>query len=282
MNPRQRRGVLLLIASAIGAIAVFFGVLTFIADVNARAGNFITVVALSRDVQAYEPVTAADLELREVPERWASTESIRDARDIVGLVPLNDLNAGTFASQGMFIDRPGIAPGHREIAIMVDAETGVAGKVASGDRVDIIATFSGVDESPPSSQLWAQSALVIDVGLPEEVVESDGRGGFTTGQGVPITFALPAEEALRVAYGESFSVKLRLALRARNDDTVVDDSQIFAPPNLTEVPGPAVPEPPVDGGEPPAEETPDEGEAVDDTEAPADNEEAPADNEGEG
>lgn len=252
MNPRQRRGILLLIASGIGAIAVFFAVLTFIAEVNARAGNFISVVSLARDVEAYEPITAGDLELREVPEKWASTESIRDARDIVGLVPLNDLNAGTFASTGMFIDRPGIAPGHREIAIMVDAETGVAGKINSGDRVDIIATFQGSDESPPSSQLWAQSALVIDVGLPESVVEADGRGGFTTGQGVPVTFALPAEEALRVAYGESFSVKLRLALRARNDDSLLDGNDIFAPFSLTDgTSGGTV-------GEPPAEPEPDD------------------------
>ncbi|WP_151526322.1 Flp pilus assembly protein CpaB [Serinicoccus kebangsaanensis] len=233
MNPRQRRGLLLLILSAVGAIAVFFSVLSFIADVNARAGNFITVVSLARDVEAYQPVTAEDLELREVPERWASEQSIRDARDIVGLVPLNDMGAGTFASEGMFIDRPGIEPGNREIAIMVDAETGVAGKVNSGDRVDIIATFPGEEEEPPSSQLWAQGALVIDVGLPEEITEEDGRGGFTTGQGVPITFALPTEEALRVAYGESFSVKLRLALRARNDDSTLDEGQIFAPANLT-------------------------------------------------
>lgn len=233
MNPRQRRGVLLLVASAIGAIAIFFAVLTFIADVNARAGNFINVVSLAQDVEAYEPITASDLELREVPEKWASGENVRDARDIVGLVPVNDFAAGTFASRGMFIDRPGIAPGHREIAIMVDAETGVAGKVSSGDQVDIIATFPGTEEDPPSSQMWAQGALVIDVGLPEEVVQEDGRGGFATGTGVPITFAMPAEEALRVAYGESFSVKLRLALRARNDDSTIDTGRIFSPDNLT-------------------------------------------------
>lgn len=229
MNPRQRRGVLLLIVSVLGAIAVFVAVLAFVADVNSRAGNFVQVVSLSQDVEAYEPVTADDLELREVPERWTSTEAIRDARDVLGLVPVTDLRAGTFASRGMFVDRPGIAPGHREIAIMVDAETGVAGKVRSGDLVDIIATFQGDPEEPPTSQLWAQSALVIDVGLPEEITVEDGAGGFSTGQGVPITFALPTEEALRVAYAESFSIKLRLALRAGNDDTEVTTGTVFAP-----------------------------------------------------
>lgn len=231
MNPRQRRGLLLLIVSVLGAVAVFVAVLSFVADVNSRAGNFVQIVSLARDVKAYEPISTDDLELREVPERWTSPETVRDARDVLGLVPVADLRQGTFASRGMFVDRPGIAPGHREIAIMVDAETGVAGKVRSGDVVDIIATFQGMDpEDPPSSELWAQGALVIDVGLPEEVRTEDSRGGFTTGQGVPITFALPTDEALRVAYAESFSVKLRLALRAGSDDSTVDQSDtVFAP-----------------------------------------------------
>ncbi|WP_441188904.1 Flp pilus assembly protein CpaB [Ornithinimicrobium panacihumi] len=229
MNPRQRRGLMLLIVSVLGAIAVFVAVLAFIADVNSRAGNFVQIVALAKDVEAFEPLSADDLELREVPERWTSSESVRDARDVLGLVPVADLRAGTHASRGMFIDRPGIAPGHREIAIMVDAETGVAGKVRSGDLVDIIATFQGTQDEQPTSQLWAQGALVIDVGLPEEVTVEDGSGGFSTGQGVPITFALPTEEALRVAYAESFSVKLRLALRAGNDQTRVDGDTVFSP-----------------------------------------------------
>ena len=228
MNPRQRRGALLLIASVVAAIAVFISVLAFIADVNSRAGNFIQIVALSRDVKAYQPITPEDVALKEIPEKWASGGAVRDARDIVGLVPLNDMATGTFAERGMFIDRPGIARGNREIAILVDAETGVAGKVKSGDKVDIIATFDGKDEqTAPTSQLWAQNALVINVGLPSDVQETDARGGLSEGKKVPITFALPTPEALRVAYAESFSVKLRLALRARNDETTADPNSLI-------------------------------------------------------
>jgi pilus assembly protein CpaB len=228
VNPRQRRGALLLVASVVAAIAVFISVLAFIADVNSRAGNFIQVVTLARDVKAYQPITPQDVALKEIPEKWASGGAVRDARDIVGLVPLNDVTTGSFAERGMFIDRPGIATGNREIAILVDAETGVAGKVKSGDKVDIIATFDGKeDKSVPTSQLWAQNALVINVGLPSDVQETDARGGLSEGKKVPITFALPTPEALRVAYAESFSVKLRLALRARNDETTADPNSLI-------------------------------------------------------
>lgn len=235
MNPRQRRGAFLLVAAAIGAIAVFISVLSFVADVNAKAGNFVQVVSLSRNIKAYQPIRPQDVKLESVPERWASTTSIKNASDVVGLVPLNDMKSGTFAQQGMFVNRPGVAKGHREIAIMVDAETGVAGKVQPGDRVDILATFEPKDDKgQASSQIWAQNALVVDVGVVENVPKADGKGGFDQGQGVPVTFALPTNEALRVAYAESFSVKVRLALRARNDESATaPKDRSFSPANPT-------------------------------------------------
>jgi pilus assembly protein CpaB len=220
--------VLLLVVAALGALAVFVSVLSFVSSVNAKAGNFVPVVALASDLKAYQPVTPEDVELRQVPRKWLSAGAIQDARDVVGLVPVNDYAKGTYAERGMFIDRPGIQRGHREVAILVDAETGVAGKVRSGDRVDIIATFKGQDGTKNTSAVWAQNALVIDVGLPEQVQRQDDGTAFSEGKAVPVTFALPTDVALKVAYAESFAVKVRLALRARNDETPVDSgSTVF-------------------------------------------------------
>ncbi|WP_426562818.1 Flp pilus assembly protein CpaB [Angustibacter sp. McL0619] len=229
MNPRQRRGVLLLAVAALGALAVFVSVLSFVSSVNAKAGDFVPVVALANDLKAYQPVTPEDVELRQVPAKWLSTGAIQDARDVVGLVPVNAYAKGTFAERGMFIDRPGIQQGNREVAILVDAETGVAGKVRSGDRVDIIATFKGEDGKQSTSSIWAQNALVIDVGLPEQVERQGDGQAFSEGKAVPVTFALPTQTALRVAYAESFAVKVRLALRARNDDSQVHPGDLIFP-----------------------------------------------------
>jgi pilus assembly protein CpaB len=220
--------VLLLVVAALGALAVFISVLSFVSSVNAKAGSFVPVVALAGDLKAYQPVTPEDVELRQVPRKWLSAGAIQDARDVVGLVPVNDYAKGTYAERGMLIDRPGIQRGHREVAILVDAETGVAGKVRSGDRVDIIATFKGEDGKQNTSSIWAQNALVIDVGLPEQVQRQGDGTAFSEGKAVPGTFALPTQVALKVAYAESFAVKVRLALRARNDETPVDPgSSVF-------------------------------------------------------
>jgi Flp pilus assembly protein CpaB len=224
MNPRQRRGMILLALAVLGGLAVFFSVLTFVADVNAKVGDLTSVVELSAAAPAYQPVTADMLTLKEVPRKWLPDEAITDARDVVGLVPTNDLAAGTFAQRGMFVNRPGVASGYREVAVMLDAETGVAGKIKSGDRVDIITTSeSGAQADQDASrkaEVWVANALIIEVGVPETVQESR-QNGFSEGKAVPVTFALPVSDALKVAYAESFSVKVRLALRGGGDTSEV-------------------------------------------------------------
>src|SRR5690606_41410198 len=63
------------------------------------------------------------------------------------LCPYATLFRSTYISEGsllqnsMVIPAPELEAGEREIAIMVNAETGVAGKVSRQSRVDIYATF---------------------------------------------------------------------------------------------------------------------------------------------
>ena len=234
MNPRQRRGALLIAVAIVGAVAVFFSVLAFVSDVNSKVGGLVSVVALTRDVPAYEAVGADDLELVEVPRRWLPDSAITDARDVVGLVSPTALPKGTYAQQGMFTNRPGVRNGYREVAILVDAETGVAGKVQPGDRVDVLVTLGGQRQdgaapaSNPRAQVWVTNALVINVGVVETVDRGDTAGNLGEGKAVPVTFAVPIKDALRIAYAESFAVKVRLALRGGGDDSAVPpDDQVF-------------------------------------------------------
>ena len=221
MNSRQRRGRILLGLAVLGALVVFFSVLKFVSDVNAKVGNMVAVVALTTPVRAYEPITADMLRLRDVPAKWLPRDVITDARDVVGLVSATDLPVGTFAQQGMFVNRPGIAAGYREVAVMVDAETGVAGKIKSGDRVDLLATTqNNQDAASRTATVWVSDALIINVGVPE-TVQQNGTTGFSQNKEVPVTFALPVSDALRVAYAESFAVKVRLALRGGGDTSPV-------------------------------------------------------------
>lgn len=218
MNPRQRRGALLLVVTSIGAIVVFFAVLTFVGDVSSKVGPMTGVLQFTRDVAALEPIESDMIEIVEVPERWAPATAMHTENEVVGLVAGAGYVAGSTVQEGMLVPRPGVQPGYREVAIVVDAETGVAGKVAPGNHVDIIATVAGTETTAARAEIWVSNALVLEVGVPTGVEGSDSSGNFSTSSGVPVTFALTAEDALRLAYIESFSVKLRLALRGDGDD----------------------------------------------------------------
>lgn len=235
MNPRQRRGALLVAVAIVGAVAVFFSVLSFVSDVNSKVGDLVTVVALTRDVAPYEQVTADDLELVEVPRRWLPGTVITDAGDVVGLVSQTGLPKGTYAQQGMFVNRPGVANGYREVAILVDAETGVAGKIQPGNRVDMLVTLGSrqgdADPVAPRAQVWVTNALVVNVGVVETVDRQSASGSLSEGKAVPVTFAVPISDALKIAYAESFAVKVRLALRGGGDESQVPEGdRVFIAP----------------------------------------------------
>ncbi len=224
MNPRQRRGVILMVIAVIGAFAVFISVLTFVSSVNASVGNMVDVVVLTRDVKAYQVIQQDMVQVTRVPQKWSSPTDVHDPSEVVGLVSVADLTSGSYIDRAMTTSRPGIAEGYREIAILVDAETGVGGKINSGDRVDIIATFAEQEKAPVASYV-VSDALIIDVGVAQEVEKANSTGGFSEGEAVPVTFALPIPDALRLASAESFAVKVRLALRARNDSSRIPESQ---------------------------------------------------------
>ncbi|MGO1318554.1 MAG: hypothetical protein ACTMIR_16215, partial [Cellulomonadaceae bacterium] len=58
---------------------------------------------------------------------------------------------------------------------------------------------------------------------------NDAGGDFGVSRGVPVTFALTSEDALRLAYVESFSVKLRLALRGAGDEQELPENERVFP-----------------------------------------------------
>jgi pilus assembly protein CpaB len=93
----------------------------------------------------------------------------------------------------------------------------VAGKITPGSRVNIFATFAGKSDSDPDvSRIIVAGAQVVDVGE-IKAFDKDADSQRQSAEGVPITFALDAEDAQRVAYAESFAEHVRLALVAPGD-----------------------------------------------------------------
>ena len=222
MNPRQRRGVLFLAFAVIGAIAVFFSVVGYVNDVESQVGNRVTAYVVSSTVQAYQPLEPEDLEEVEIPERWLPEGAVRSAEDLLGNVTAARLSKGTLLQASNLVPQPSLQPGQREIAVLVDAETGVAGKVSPGDYVDVWATFDeSVTGSGPRTKLIAQQLLVIDVGLKVSREKARSNGAVSETQAVPVTFATERSQIQALSFAESFAVETRLALRPPGDTSVV-------------------------------------------------------------
>ena len=101
---------------------------------------------------------------------------------------------------------------------MIDAETGVAGKVTPGSRVDIVATFEDPNSKAQKAEIIIENALITEVGVVTKVQEKDEDGNFSEEKdSLPVTFSLTPEQSLKLAYSESYSTKVRLLLRRDGD-----------------------------------------------------------------
>ena len=122
---------------------------------------------------------------------------------------------------------PEINEGEREVAILVDASTGVAGKIQPGSDVDVIASYASEQGDPENGVKAKRSrtivivpgARVIAVGTPR----LKGANGANEAQQdpaevVPVTFALTKKEVIKVAHAQTFAADLRLALLRPGDD----------------------------------------------------------------
>ncbi|MEV8017847.1 Flp pilus assembly protein CpaB [Streptomyces sp. NPDC086554] len=225
MNSRQRRGVILLVLSVLAAFGAFAGVLSVIRDVNSKVGPEVAAYKLKGDIAPYKELSADQFEKVEMPERWLSDNAVTDLRQIRGKIAVTELRKGSLLQSDMIVKRPELSPGQQEIAILIDAETGVAGKITPGSTVNIYATFKAeTDNGKDQSKVIVESAKVIDVGKltaldPDR--DDDRSSRRTQTEAVPITFALDTANAQRVAYAESFATHVRLALVGQGGDAAI-------------------------------------------------------------
>jgi pilus assembly protein CpaB len=234
VSPRQRRGILLLLLAMVSAAVVFVLVLSYVAEVESRVGSVTQALRLRGDVQPHTRVTPSMVEVVEVPERWLPDTVLRSPAELRNRVAASLLRAGSYVQQDMLEEPPVLRPDERELAITIDAETGVAGKIRPGDLVDIYATFEGGETAPPSARLVVANVRVVEVGRLAQTEDTRLEGRRRTV--VPITFALTNEEALILSHAESFATNVRLSLLAPGQRSRVPPPERVFPPVALRVP----------------------------------------------
>lgn len=224
MNSRQRRGAVLLLLSVVCALGAFAGVLSVMDDVKSKVGPEVTAYELRADVKPYTTLSADQFKKIEMPKRWLSGNAVTDLAAIRGKIAVTTLRKGSLLQSDMIVDQPALQPGQQEVAIMVDAATGVAGKITPGSSVNVYATFEGAKEGDPDqSKIIVTGARVLDVGEIKALEPDQNDRGRSATDAVPITFALSTLDAQRITYAESFAKRVRLALVAPGGSATVPD-----------------------------------------------------------
>jgi pilus assembly protein CpaB len=214
--------VLLLALAAAGLLGVFALVANYVSDVDTQVGPKVSVLVLTKDAKKNEAISDNMMTEKLIPRRWAPKSAL-DRSQIIGLVAGSDLASGSILQEGMVVSPPQLAQNEREVALLVDASTGVAGKIDEKSRVDIIAAYPGDQngDKPNRSVVVVAGARVLAVGTPRLKSGGgvqDGNAPADPTQVVPVTFALTKEQELQVSYAQSFAQDVRLALIPPGED----------------------------------------------------------------
>jgi pilus assembly protein CpaB len=208
VNPRQRRGVLFIGVSAVLAVAVFFVVVGYVSNVTSQVGALVTVYRAAEPISAYATLGEASIVADEVPARWLADSDRLTKDDLVGKSLAVNLNEGTLLTGDMIVPASDLSPTEREIAVNVDSVTGLAGRVATGDYVDIYAVFADVPGLPKQVRVLVQNVRVVSVrGVQTTVDETSADGQQSV---IPVTLALEPNDALALTYASAFAAEVRL------------------------------------------------------------------------
>lgn len=258
MNPKQRRGAITLIVAAIGAIAVFLGVVAYVGSVSAEVGPRVTVYRAAEDIGTFQTIDPeGDVEEVDLPQKYVTEQMITSLDQLAGQKARAAITAGAIIQSDSLTPVSALEDGEREITINFDSAQGINGRVQPGDVVDVVAAFAKERDDQGATDyrradvpynvagMLVTNAEVIAVGQPIPVGELGGAAaaGQAAVEGVAevvaVTFAVPVEDATRLSYGEAFAVSMRL-MRSGNNETgsqVADDDKSFEDPDLAPVLG---------------------------------------------
>ena len=196
-----------MILSALAAVLVFVGVSSYVSNVNSKVGPLVTVYHVTKDLPAFTTLSSDNTEPAQVPQRWAADNTVLKSADIDGRVIATPMSAGSPVSLDALVPSSDLGPNQREIAVNVDAVTGLAGRVRPGDRVDVYAVFDDVPGLTKQARILVENVQVLSVLGQQQVQSPDAK---TIQNVIPVTLALRSTDALSVTYANSFAKEVRL------------------------------------------------------------------------
>ncbi len=210
--------------------AIFFGLLAIIAAqsylktrVNQQIAETETNVIIAKtDIPLGAKIGPEHIALEKYPRRLLPEGAMVRKEEVIDRVAyanissktviLNNQLAGLGAQPGL----PGVtAPGMRSVSVRVDESSGVAGFIAPGTYVDVIAIMQPqLDGAKPVSKVILQKVKVL-AGGQQMQTKSDGKAALVNTVTLEVT---PAQaEKLKLAEAEG---RLQLSIRNATDQII--------------------------------------------------------------
>jgi pilus assembly protein CpaB len=229
---QNRRGLIFLGLAVVMGLAAAWVTTEFApnsAEANIASAEMTPVVVVRSDVPVASSLTSAQLKLVDWPMEHVPTgalRSIESARDRVVRRPLAAgepiLEAALYPMGAAGGLGAVISDKHRAVSVKVDNVIGVAGFVAPGSRVDVMATIRRVDmkRALPYSKVILQDVRVLAVDQKLEEVKS-GEPELVN----VVTLEVSPVQAEHLIYA-AHEGRLQLALRSPGDDAEVSTRSI--------------------------------------------------------
>jgi len=207
----------------------------------------VTVFVALTDIPSRQEIKAEMIGQRKVSPHDVIPGTVNKLEDIVGKITLTPIKAFEQFRQKDLAPKnkvPGLSyqipPGMRAITIAISDTRGVAGAIFPGDRVDILCSLRDPRRGQSVVQVPLQNLLVIAVDAAK--TETD------TGAKQSLTLCVKPEEAqVLTAAEESGGHAIRVILRSKDDQAILDDRAVSldkylkSAPKVGEEPAPEEP-----------------------------------------
>ncbi len=214
---RRGRALAFVLAALVAAVAAAAIADSYGARVARGYGELRPVVVAAAPLEAGEaidPRTAATLELRRVPARFAPPGALEDPAAAIGLAPAARIPAGSYLVASQL--RPprargagalGLARGRRPVEIAVSGAEALllAGSRPEGHEVDVVVTTEPTAAGTGRTYVAAAAVPLLALG--------PGMDGSAAAGMAAATLGLTRQQALRLIAAESFARKLTLLAR---------------------------------------------------------------------
>jgi pilus assembly protein CpaB len=200
------------------------------ASVQDRPAPKVEVVVARQTISPRATIQPEMLAIRNYDEGKQPSDAVRGMSAALGKVAMRQIPSGTVITAEMVAEKgPGLGlsynlkPYQRAVTVPIDPVSGVAGYLKPGDRVDVVATYSG--SATNTSRVVLQDVELLAIGNQPASTSNVKDKPYLPADAVTATLAVGADQ-MQVLALTAAKAKLQLALRSPDDHAYVAPTPI--------------------------------------------------------